>query len=188
MVKKQSTSKTSIQKKDFFLSVVMALHLTNEIYQKYENIIKSWSYSKNWDLKKQKGNETGMSYIIIKPKSDLSADNVLKFIQEIKCMLIDMQENMLEEELFEVEDYTNIEYLGSNESNSLLSIYRFSNMLIINIMSENAVKLHNEDPEMAQDIFGNYGIEGDKFLNVRLSYGESSEGFFSKIKNLFSRN
>lgn len=191
MVKKQSTStSTSIRKrKNLFIGVGMRVDFTFEDYKQYSKILENYTKSNNWKLKKEKIDNEGYS-IMINPKlPNLSAEEVLIFIKKIDSMLNDIQEKMGEEELVYPDDYTNIKYydIGSEE-NFLLGIHRFSEMMIINITSKNAMQLHNEDPEMAQNIFGNYGVDGDKFLNVRLAYDDLSESIFSKIKNIFFRN
>ncbi len=87
------------------------------------------------------------------------------------------------------DEYTNIKYydINGNEENLLLGIPRFSEMMVINIMSKNALELHNKDSEIASKIFGDYVIDENILLNVRTDMGNTGVNIFSKIKSLFMK-
>lgn len=172
------------KKKNFFIGVGMRMDFAKEDYKKFEKILQRYAKTNNWKLGKEKVENEGYS-IMITSKST-SAEEVLSFIKAIKSLFGEIQKGWGDDREVYPDDYTNIKYydLGGDEENLLLGIHRFSEMMVINILSKNAIRLDKEDPEIAQEIFGDYGVDGNKLLNVRVING-SNEGLFSKIKNLF---
>lgn len=189
--KKQSTSKkVPIRKrKNLFIGVGMRIDFTKEDYKKFEKTLKNYTKANKWNLEKEKVGEEGYS-ILINSKPNLSPEEVLDFIDKIESMLKDIQDGLGGGRLIYPDDYTNIKYydLGGDEENLLLGIHRFSEMMVINILSKNAIELHNEDPEIASKIFSDYAVDGNKILNVRLSMGNIKSDIFSKIKSFFGLN
>jgi len=178
-------NKVSIRKKkNLFIGVGMRMDFTKEDYKKFEKILQKYAKNNKWHLEKEKVGNEGYS-IMISSKST-SAEEVLNFIEKIKSLFGEIQKVWGDGREAYPDDYTNIKYydLGGDEENLLLGIHRFSEMMVINILSKNAIKLDKEDPEIAQEIFGDYMVDGNKLLNVRVVNG-SGEGLFSKIKNLF---
>jgi len=184
--KKQSASKSVPlrKRKNLFIGVGMRMDFSKEDYKKFEKILQDYAKTNKWNLKKEKVENEEYS-IMITSKSN-SAEEVLNFIKKIKSLFDDIQKKWGDDREVYPDDYTNIKYydLGGDEENLLLGIHRFSEMMVINILSKNAIKLDREDPEIAQEIFGDYMVQGNKLLNVRI-VNDAGEGFFSKIKNLF---
>lgn len=184
MNKKPSTSKkVPIRKrKNLFIGVGMRVDFTKEDYKKYGNkILKNYSKINKWNLKKEKMEE-GYS-VMINSKSGLSAEDTLNFIEKINSMLKDIQKELKDGQLVYPDEYTTIK----NYENLLLGIFRFSDMMVINITPKNAITLHNEDPEIASKIFGDYGCDGKKLLNLRVVNDNVGKRIFSKIKNSFGK-
>jgi hypothetical protein len=172
------------KRKNLFIGVGMRMDFAKEDYKKLEKILQKYAKTNKWKLEKEKVRNEGYS-IMITSKSN-SAEEVLNFIKKIKSLFWEIQKEWGDDREVYSDDYTNIKYydLGGDEENLLLGIHRFSEMIVINILSKNAVKLDKEDPEIAQEIFGDYRVDGNKLLNVRV-VNDSGEGLFSKIKNLF---
>lgn len=172
MVGKQS--KTPIRKKkNLFIGVGMRMDFTKEDYKKFEKILQKYAKTNKWKLEKEKVGKEGYS-IMITSKST-SAEEVLNFIKKIKSLFGEIQKEWGGAREVYPDDYTNIKYydLGGDEGNLLLGINRFSEMMMINILSKNAVKLNKEDPEIAQEIFGDYMVDGNKLLNVLVGFEKS---------------
>ncbi len=184
--KKQSTSKNiPIRKrKNLFIGVGMRIDFSKEDYKKFEKTLQNYAKTNKWNLEKEKVGNEGYS-IMITSKST-SAEEVLNFIKKIKSLFSDIQKGWGNGREVYPDDYTNIKYydFGGDEENLLLGIHRFSEMMVINILSKNAIKLDKEDTEIAQEIFGDYMVDGNKLLNVKI-INDTDGGFFSKIKNLF---
>ena len=147
-------------------------------------ILQNYAKTNKWNLKKEKVGDEGYSILVTSKSS--SAEEVLNFINKIKSLFGNFEEIWDDGRTFYPDDHTNIKYYDmGDEENLLLGMHRFSEMMVINILSKNALELDREDPEIAHEIFGNYAVDGDKLLNVRVVNDGSGEGFFSKIKNLF---
>ena len=87
------------KKKNLFVALGMSVDFTKEDYKLFGNkILKDYAKDNKWGLKKEKVGEEG--YVIrIHPKNNLSAEYVLRFINTIKSMLNDIQEEYEEGQL-----------------------------------------------------------------------------------------
>jgi len=169
MVKKQLTSKkVPIRKrKNFFMGAGMRIDFTKEDYGEFGKILKNYAKTNNWSLKKEKAENGGYS-VFVSSKSN-SAEEVLNFINNIKSLFEKFEKIWGDGRIFYPDDYTNIKYYDMGDPDNLfLGIHRFSDMMVINIYSKNAIELDKEDPEIAQEIFGDYMVDGNKLLNVRV--------------------
>src|SRR3989344_4396243 len=109
------------KKKNLFVAVGMRIDFTKEDYKKFDKTLKDYSEEGIWKLEKEKVGKWGYTIMII-PKNNLSAEDVLDFINAIRSMLNEIQKGLKDGQLVYPDDYTNIEYydVGGDKENPLL--------------------------------------------------------------------
>lgn len=171
-------------KKDIsFVSTSMTLHLTKEQYKDLEKIINAHSKKNKWKSQKKKMEE-GYSVTIL--KSNPSPKQAFTFIQNIQKMLDDIDETIGKEAY--PDNYTSIQYYDLGEK-EMIAFSRYSGMMILNIMSDDALRLEKENQQLTSEIFGQYVLGDDgRFLNVRMSeMGGERASLFETIKDFFKK-
>lgn len=170
-----------VKKKEIsFVLASMRLDLTKEQYKDLNKLISDYAKKNKWKLMKEKEDE-GYSISLVIGKA--SPKQVFNFIENIKKMLKEIDE-IIGVEAYP-DNYTDIQYWDFGDKR-MIAFKRYSNMMLMNIMEDDAIRLDKENTELATAIFGDYYIQDDEFHNVRIGNFGGGKSLFGKIKDFFT--
>ena len=171
-----------------FILVALTLDIFSEDKKDIMKIVNKYKKEKNWKQINKEEFEEG-TRIVLSPSKPLTNNIIIQFISDIEEMSNFTDDNLDLEAEFYPDTHTSFSYGGFSEddSNPLLVIRRFSDMLSMSIFNDDAIKLHNANPVETKKIIGDYIIHDERFCQIYYDEdGYYQPSFFQRIKDFFS--